>query len=101
MVKLFLGTTSVIQRSIKLAAFCAVLLYAATASAIVGDTEGIFGVDASIRNNLFATYSPDLAFTDADDNDRASGVAKRLLRMLASTPNMPSVSPTIAEAVAA
>jgi len=51
--------------------------------AIYGDSDEAFGVDASIRNNLFATYNHDLDFTTLDDENRANGIGNFLFRLTA------------------
>lgn len=59
-------------------------MYSTTTWAIYGDSDEAFGLDASVRNNLFATYNHDLDFTSLDDDNRANGIGNLLLRLTAS-----------------
>ena len=54
------------------------------AFAIYGDSDEAFGLDASVRNNLFATYNHDLDFTTLDDDNQTNGIANVLLRLTAA-----------------
>ena len=51
--------------------------------AIYGDSDEAFGLDASVRNNVFATYNHKLDFTTLDDENRTDGLANMLLRVTA------------------
>jgi hypothetical protein len=59
------------------------LVIPTNAWAIYGDSDEAFGLDASIRNNLFATYNHDLDFTTLDDENRANGIGNLLFRLTA------------------
>ena len=72
------------RRSLPSLVLAAALLCPSTATAIMGDSEGPFGLDGSLRTFVFGLFKNDLTFTDADDEDRVDGLTNALVRLVAA-----------------